>query len=649
MTCDSGFWIPGFRVAQFAAFANFYGPPSLLCVFLVGDCGKIVIFAIFAKYAAFANFYVPLHCFVLCFVVIFAILPNFAALVNFYGPPSLLCVFPCWRLWQNCHFRHICQICRFRQLLWAPFTALCFPRWRLWQNCHFRQFCQIRRFRQLLWAPITALCFLLVGDCGKIVIFAKFAAFANFFGPPSLLCVFLVGDCGKIVIFAIFAKFAAFANFYGPPSLLCVFCSLAIVAKLSFSPYLPNSPLSSTFMGPLHCFVLFLVGDCGKIVIFAIFAKFADFANFYGPPSLLCVFLVGDCGKIVIFAIFAKFTAFANFYGPPSLLCVFCSLAIVAKLSFSPYLPNSPLSSTFMGPHHCFVFFARWRLWQNCHFRHICQICRFRQLLWAPFTALCFPRWRLWQNCHFRHICQIHRFRQLLWAPITALCFLLVGDCGKIVIFAIFAKFAAFVNFYGPPSLLCVVPRCRLWQNCHFRHICQIRRFRQLLWASFTALCVSSLAIVAKLSFLPYLPNSPLSSTFMGPLHCFVCFLVGDCGKIVIFAIFAKFAAFANFYGPPSLLCVLPRWRLWQNCHFRHICQIRRFRQLLWVPFTALCCSSLPIVAKLSFSPYLPNSPTFSHFCHFCCCVHFWTYLKTLHMWTSLVSGHGHLFGVLRV
>ena len=168
----------------------------------------------------------------------------------------------------------------------------------------------------------------------------------------------------------------------------------------------------------LHCFVLCLVGDCGKIVIFAIFAKFAALANFYEPPSLLCALPRCDCGKIVIFAIFAKFAAFANFYGPPSLPCVF-------------------------------------------------------------------PCWRLWQICHFRHICQIHRSRQLLWAP-------------------------------------------------------------------FTALCVASLAIVAKLSFSPYLPNSPLSPTFMGPLHCFVFFLVGDCGKFVIFAIFAKFTALANFYGPSS-------------------------------------------------------------------------------------------------
>ena len=136
---------------------------------------------------------------------------------------------------------------------------------------------------------------------------------------------------------------------------LC-FASLAIVAKLSFSPYFPNSPLSPTFMGPLHCFVLCLVGDCGKIVIFAISAKFVAFANFYGPPSLLCV------------------------------------------------LP-------------------RWRLWQNCHFRHNCKFAAFANVYGPPSLLCALPRWQLWQNCHFRHICQIRRFRQLLWAPFTALCF----------------------------------------------------------------------------------------------------------------------------------------------------------------------------------------------------------------------------------
>ena len=879
---------------------TFMGPLYCFVLCLFGDCGKIVIFAIFAKFAAFANVYGapillcalprwqlwqnchfrhicqirrfrqllwgpytalclaslaivaklsfspylpnspllptfmgPLHCFVFCLVgdcgkiVIFAIFAKFATFTNFYGAPILLCALPLWRLWQNCHFCHICQIRRFRQRLWAPFTALCFaslaivaklsfspylpnsllsptfmgplhcfvlclvgdcskivifanfygapillcslPPWRLWQNCHFRHICQVRRFRQLLWGSFTALCFSSLAIVAKLS-FSPYLPNSplspTFMGPLHCFVLCLVGDCGKIVIFA---------NFYGAPSLLCVlprwrlwqnchfrhicqirrfrqllwgpytalcFASLAIVAKLSFSPYLPNSPLSPTFMGPLYCFVLCLVGDCGKIVIFAIFAKFAAFANVYGAPILLCALPRWQLWQNCHFRHICQIRRFRQLlWGPYTALC-FASLAIVAKLSFSPYLPNSPLSPTFMGPLYSFVLclfgdcgkivifaifakfaaFAnvygapillcavpRWQLWQNCHFRHICQIRRFRQLLWGPYTALCFaslaivaklsfspyltnsplsptfmgplycfvlclvgncgkivffaifakfaafanfygapillcalPRWRLWQNCHFRHICQIRRFCQLLWGPFTALCFaslaivaklsfspylpnppflptfmgslhcflfFLVGDCGEIVIFAIFAKFAAFANFYGAPSLLCVLPRWRLWQNCHFRHICQIRRFCQLLWAPFTAFSFSSLAIVAKLSFSPYLPNSPLLPTFMGPLHCFVFCLVGDCGKIVIFAIFAKSAVFANFYGLPSLLSLFPRWRLWRNCHFRHICQIRRFCQLLWGPFTALCFASLAIVAKLSFSPYLPNSP----------------------------------------
>ena len=435
------------------------------------------------------------------------------------------------------------------------------PLWRLWQNCHFRHISQIRCFRQLLWAPFTALCFAL----------------------------------------------------------------LAIVAKLSFSPYLPNSPLSPTFMGPLHCFVFCLVGDCGKIVIFAIFAKFAAFANFYGPPSLLCVLPCWRLWQNCHFRHICQIRRFRQLlWGPYTALC-FASLAIVAKLSFSPYLPNSPLSSTFMGPLHCFVLC----LVGDCG-KHICQIRRFRQLLWAPFTALCFASLAIVAKLSFSPYLPNSPLSPTFMGPLYCFVLCLVGDCGKIVIFAIFAKFAAFANFYGAPIPLCALPRWRLWQNCHFRHICQIRRFCQLLWGPYTALCFASLAIVAKLSFSPYFPNSPLSPTFMGPLHCFVLCLFGDCGKIVIFAIFPKFGAFANFYGAPSLLCVLPRWRLWQNCHFRHICQIRRFRQLLWGPFTALCFASLAIVAKLSFSPYLPNSPTLSLFCNFCCCVHFWTYLHSL-------------------
>ena len=527
-----------------------YGPPSLFCH--VGDCGEIVIFAIFAKFATFANFYGPPHCFVLCHVgdcgeiVIFAIFAKFAAFANFYGAPSLLCALPRWRLWQNCHFRHICQIRRFRQLLWAPFTALCFSSLAIVAKLSFSPY--------LPNLPLSP----------------------TFMGPLHCFVFFLVGDCGKIVIFAIFAKFAAFRQLLWAPFTALCFSSLAIVAKLSFSPYLPNLPLSPIFMGPLHCFVLCLVGDCGEIVIFAIFAKFATFANFYGPPSLLCVFPRWRLWQKCHFRHICQIRRFRQLLWGPFIALCFASLAIVAKLSFSPYLPNSPLSPTFMGPLHCFVFFFVGDCGKIVIFAIFAKFATFANFYGPPSLLCVFPRWRLWQNCHFRHICQIRRFSPTFMSPLHCFVFFLVGDCGKIVIFAIFAKFTAFANFYGPPSLLCALPRWRLWQNCHFRHICQIRRF---------------------------------SLTFMGPLHCFVLCLVGDCGKIVIFAIFAKFAAFANFYGPPSLLCALPRWRLWQNYHFRHICQIRRFRQLLWAPFIALCFASLAIVAKLSFLLYLPKSP----------------------------------------
>ena len=101
-------------------------------------------------------------------------------------------------------------------------------------------------------------------------------------------------------------------TFMGPLIALCL-AMLAIVRILSFSPYLPNSPVFPTFMGPPHCFVLCLVGHCGKIVIFAIFAKFASIANFYGPPHCFVLCLVGESGKIVIFAIFAKFAIMFSF------------------------------------------------------------------------------------------------------------------------------------------------------------------------------------------------------------------------------------------------------------------------------------------------------------------------------------------------
>ena len=101
---------------------------------------------------------------------------------------------------------------------------------------------------------------------------------------------------------------------------------------------------------PPYCFVLCPVGDCGNIIIFATFAKFASIANFYGPPHCFVLCLVGDCGNIVIFAILAKFASIANFYGPPHcfVLCLVgdCGniviFAIFAKFaimfSFLPFL-----------------------------------------------------------------------------------------------------------------------------------------------------------------------------------------------------------------------------------------------------------------------------------------------------------------------
>ena len=54
------------------------------------------------------------------------------------------------------------------------------------------------------------------------------------------------------------------------------------------------------------------------------------------------------------------------------------------------------------------------------------------------------------QQLYYRHIYQIRRFRQLLWGqqgPLYRFVLCLVGDCGKIVIFAIFAKFANIISF----------------------------------------------------------------------------------------------------------------------------------------------------------------------------------------------------------
>ena len=142
------------------------------------------------------------------------------------------------------------------------------------------------------------------------------------------------------------------------------------------------------------------------------------------------------------------------------------------------------------------------------------------------------------------------------------------------------------------------------------------------------ALCFAMLAILAKLSFSPYLPNLPVSPTFMGPPHCFVLCHVGDSGKIVIFAIFAKFASIANFYRPLIAFC-FALLAIEAILLFSPYLLNSPVSPTFMGPLIALCFALLAIVAKLSFLPYLPNSPLCSLFCHFCCCVHFWTYLAS--------------------
>jgi len=85
-------------------------------------------------------------------------------------------------------------------------------------------------------------------------------------------------------------------------------------------------------------------------------------------------------------------------------------------------------------------------------------------------------KWQIWRKSStIDNVSKISDFGDLL----PPYCFVLcpVGNCGNIIIFATFAKFASIANFYGPPSLLCALPCWRLWQYCHFCHICQIRHY----------------------------------------------------------------------------------------------------------------------------------------------------------------------------
>ena len=298
------------------------------------------------------------------------------------------------------------------------------------------------------------------------------------------------------------------------------------MGKLSCSPYLPNSPLSPTFMGPLHFFVFCIVGDCGKIVVFALFAKFAAFVKVYMLPLLLCVLPRWRLWQNCHFPHICQICRFSQrSSGPYTALC-FASLSIVPKLSFSTYLPNSSILPTFMGPLPCFVLCLLGDCGKIFIFAIFAKLAYVRQRSSGPYTALCFVSLSIMAKLSFSPYLPNSPLSPTFMGPLHCFVFCLVGDCDKIVFFVIFAKFAF---------------------------------FSKLLWGTFTALCFASLAILPKLSFSTYLPKLPLFPTFMGPLYCFVPCLVGDCSKIVIFAIFAKFAAFANFCGTPIPLRGLPR------------------------------------------------------------------------------------------
>ena len=165
----------------------------------------------------------------------------------------------CQELWQNCHFRHICQICHFHQLLWAPFTALCFPSLTIVAKLSFSPY-----LPNSLLSP-------------------------TFMGPLHCFLFFLVGEFVAKLSFSPYLPNSPLSPTFMGPLRCFVLCLVGVCAKLSFSPFLANSPLSSTFMGPLHCFMFFLVGDCGKIVIFAIFAKIRHYFLFFA------IFFVAVC------------------------------------------------------------------------------------------------------------------------------------------------------------------------------------------------------------------------------------------------------------------------------------------------------------------------------------------------------------------
>ena len=70
-------------------------------------------------------------------------------------------------------------------------------------------------------------------------------------------------------------------------------------------------------MGPPHCFVLCHVGDSGKIVIFAIFAKFVIMFAFL--PFLLLRAFLDILGAVLLFT--NEYKALPKNYGDHSYLC----------------------------------------------------------------------------------------------------------------------------------------------------------------------------------------------------------------------------------------------------------------------------------------------------------------------------------------
>ena len=106
-----------------------------------------------------------------------------------------------------------------------------------------------------------------------------------------------------------FAKLPSFAKLCRTPSCLV----LCLVCKIFISRHIRQVSLIRQLSWHPYCFMLCPVGECGKIVLLTIFAKFTRFAGVYEPPDCLVLCIVGECGKTVVFAIFVKFSNIFSF------------------------------------------------------------------------------------------------------------------------------------------------------------------------------------------------------------------------------------------------------------------------------------------------------------------------------------------------